>query len=164
MKLLRMIFLLVVGFAVYAVLDTKNDRDHVSELKSKPQSELSDNDKRDLAEADKAEKERLNRKKVYEEEQRKESLKNKPQRDFVELQLKVRMACEDTARSRLKYPDSFRDEQHEDGVSDESGKKVYYYTLHYSAINAFNARSTSTIECYADVGKPDNKVTYRLFD
>lgn len=164
MKVLRLLLFFVIGFAIYAAMDTKEDRGHISDLKSKSTNQLTNSDKEELVEADKSEKARLVRKEQYDEEQRKEALRNKPKRDFLELQLNVRIACENTARSLLKFPDSYEDVQHEDGVSDETGKSVYFFTLHYSAVNAFNVRSTSTIECYADVGDPNNKITYRSFE
>lgn len=134
------------------------------ELKSKPLSELSQQDREFIkkTEDDRAKAE-SDRKEYQLEEKRKEEA-DRPRRELMELQIAVRSACEDTARSQLNYPDSYDDEQYEDGIDSQDGRKFYYYTLHYSGTNAFNVRSTHTIECYGTIGDESRKVTYRKFN
>ena len=50
------------------------------------------------------------------------------------------------------------------GVDNQNGKQVYYFTLDYSGINAFNVRGSHTIECYGTIGDPSHSVTYRTFN
>lgn len=163
-KMIRILLLAVIAFAAYAIFDTDKNNQRYEELKTKDKKELTSGDIAFLSEMKKRDAEAEVRRKNHEKEMAAEEKRNKPQRELLELKLAVRVACEDTAKSRLKYPDSFEDEQHEDGVSNESGKNIYYYTLHYSSVNSFNVRSVSTIECYGMVGDPERRVTYRTFD
>lgn len=164
MRILRLLLICVVGFFVYAALDTSNDREHIAELRKKDPSLLTDQDKLDLTAAVKEEKEAEKRRIAHEKEERAEREKNQAQTQALETQLNTRIACEDIARGKLRFPDSYQDESHEDGVSKIDGKDQYYFTLHYSGVNAFNVRSTSTIECYSPLNSRGEKVTYRSFD
>lgn len=164
MRILRLLLICVVGFFVYAVMDTNKDREHIAELRKKDTSLLTDQDRLDLKAADKEEKEAEKRRIAHEKEQREERKKNQAQTQKLENQVNTRVACEGVARGKLRFPDSYQDEAHEDGESKIDGKDQYYFTLHYSGVNAFNVRSTSTIECYSPLNSRGEKVTYRSFD
>lgn len=160
----KKIILVVILAVGYVIGNGSNENKKYEELKAKSSTELTKEDKsfirkiedeRSAAEADR---------KKYQLEQKKKDDADKPRRELMELQLAVRMACHDTASSLLKYPDSFEDEQHEDGIDKQGDKNVYYFTLHYSGVNAFNVRDIHTIECYGTVGDPSHRVTYRTFN
>ncbi|KHM28130.1 hypothetical protein [Klebsiella aerogenes] len=148
----------------YFIGNGVNENNKYDELKSKKTSELSQDDREFIKKVDgeraKAEGERQQ----YQAEQKEREESDRPRRELMELQLAVRSACHETALSLLKHPDSYKDEQHEDGLDKQGDKTVYYFTLHYSGVNDFNVRSTSTIECYGTVGDKNQKVTYRTFN
>lgn len=82
----------------------------------------------------------------------------------VLLKNEVIFTCKDIARSSLSLPDTFETEQTESGIDEKNGKQVYYFTLHFSGMNAFNSRITHTIECYGTVGDKNRTVTYKTFN
>ena len=154
--------LILVG--AYYFGQANEEHQKYDDLKSKSPSELSSEDKAFISRIDNERaKAELNRQKYQQEEREKEG-RDKPRRELMELQIAVKMACEDTAKGLLNYPTSYEKEQQEDGVGDKSGKKIYYYTLHYSGVNAFNVRIINTIECYGTIGDPSRQVTYRTFN
>ena len=160
----KKMILVAILAAGYFIGNGANENKRYEELKAKQPSDLTQDDKSFIKKIEdgrsKAEEER----KQYQLEQKKKDEADRPRREFMELQLAVRMACHDTASSLLKYPDSFKDEQHEDGIDNQEGKDIYYFTLHYSGVNSFHVRSTHTIECYGTIGDPSHSVTYRTFN
>ncbi|WP_134705378.1 hypothetical protein [Rahnella sp. CJA17(1/100)] len=166
------IFLAFIGLLYYGTAEKNKDNDRYNSLKGKPLSELSIEDKsfleiRKKEEAEKATREALQRKEAAASAQKaKEKGKEgraEPLSEQVLLQNEVIFTCNDLARNMLAYPDSYSKEQTESGISNENGKKVYYYTLHFSGLNAFNARVIHTIECYGTIGDQSRRVTYRTF-
>ncbi|HBQ0466801.1 hypothetical protein [Klebsiella aerogenes] len=160
-KKIALVVIIAIGYFIGHGVNENNKYD---ELKSKKTSELSLDDKAFIKKIDeeraKAEADRHQ----YQIEQKKKEDADRPRRELMELQLAVRGACHETALSLLKHPDSYKDEQHEDGLDKQGDKTVYYFTLHYSGVNDFNVRSTSTIECYGTVGDKSQKVTYKTFN
>lgn len=80
------------------------------------------------------------------------------------LKNEVIFTCKDIARSSLSLPDTFETEQTESGIDENNGKQIYYFTLHFSGMNAFNSRITHTIECYGTIGDKKRTVTYKTFN
>ncbi|MCC3717984.1 hypothetical protein LLP99_16950 [Rouxiella badensis] len=167
------IFLVVVGLLYYGSAEKSKENERYNSLKSKPISELSSDDRsfiqlKDKEAAEKKISEALQRKKDAANElkakKREEENKPKPLSEQVLLQNEVIFTCNDLAKNMLSYPESYNTEQTESGISDESGKKTYYYTLHFSGLNAFNVRGIHTIECYGTVGDRSRQVTYRTFN
>lgn len=152
----------IILIAAYFIGKGNEEHKKYDDLKSKPQSELTQDDRDFIRKTEderaEAEADRIS----YQLEQKKKDEADKPRRELMELQIAVRVACEDTAKSQLKYPGSYSSEQHEDGIEKENNS--YYYTLHYSGVNAFNVRSTHTIECYGTLGDKSHNVTYRTFN
>lgn len=161
----KKVFLVVLLAAAYFIGRGNEDHKKYDDLKNKPQSELTQEDrdfiKKTEDERAKAEVERKNYQR--EEAKSKEASKAKPLSEQELLQNDVIFACRDIARGSLNSPDSFEIEQSESGIDEQTNKKVYYYTLHYSGVNAFNVRSTHTIECYGTLGDKSHNVTYRAF-
>lgn len=158
--------ILLVAFlgVAYFIGNGVNEHNKYDELKSKKAEELTQEDKSFIQKVESERAEAEKDRQQYQLEQKKKNEEDKPRRELMELQIAVRSACQDTASSLLKYPDSFKDEQHEDGIDKQSDKNVYYFTLHYSGVNAFNVRSTHTIECYGTVGDRNRTVTYKTFN
>ncbi|MBD3743992.1 hypothetical protein IE980_16145 [Klebsiella pneumoniae] len=61
------------------------------------------------------------------------------------LQNDVIFACKDIARNSLNYPDSFEVENTNSGIDNQNGKQIYYFTLDYSGVNAFDVGARYTI-------------------
>ena len=162
----KKIVLAVIVVVGYLIGNHSNDSKKYEELKNNDPSSLSQDDKsfiktiedgRAKAEADRRD---------YQKEQvaEKEKTKPKPLSEKVLLQNDVIFTCKDIARNSLNYPDSFEVENTNSGVDNQNGKQVYYFTLDYSGVNAFNVRGSHTIECYGTIGDPSHSVTYRTFN
>lgn len=162
----KKIVLVVIVVLGYLIGNHANDDKRYEELKSKEPSSLSQDDKLFIKTVDdermKAEAERRGYQKKMEVEKERE--KPKPLSEKVLLQNDVIFTCKDIARNSLNYPDSFEVENTNSGVDNQNGKQVYYFTLDYSGINAFNVRGSHTIECYGTIGDPSHSVTYRTFN
>lgn len=148
----------------YFIGNGANENKRYEELKAKPPNALTQDDKSFIKKIEDGRSAAEEDRRQFQLEEKKKEDADKPRRELMELQLAVRTACHNTALSFLKYPKSFKDEQHEDGIDKQGEKKVYYFTLHYSGINAFNVRSIHTIECYGTVGDQSHQVTYRTFN
>ncbi|MBD3720721.1 hypothetical protein IE992_01295 [Klebsiella pneumoniae] len=96
--------------------------------------------------------------------QRRKGKNQNPYRKKILLQNDVIFACKDIARNSLNYPDSFEVENTNSGIDNQNGKQIYYFTLDYSGVNAFNVRGTHTIECYGTIGDLSHSVTHKIFN
>lgn len=161
-KMLRIALLAVLGFAAYAILDTKQDEEKVEQAQSKSAESRNESDKAVIRTAEEKEAARLKRKAAYEKERADEAKKNQLPDDVL-AKNNVIFACKDIARNSLSRPDTFDTEQTESGIDDSVSPKQYYFTLHYSGLNDFNVKVIHTIECYGSLTKPDGEVTYRMF-
>lgn len=161
-KMLRIALLAVLGFAAYAILDTKQDEEKVEQAQSKSAESRNESDKAVIRTAEEKEAARLKRKAAYEKERADEAKKNQLPDDVL-AKNNVIFACKDIARNSLSRPDTFDTEQTESGIDDSVSPKQYYFTLHYSGLNDFNVKVIHTIECYGSLNKPDGEVTYRMF-
>ena len=150
----------------YHFWQSNEDQRKYDELITRPVSTLSQEDKEFIKyREDKRAKDEAEMKQYRAEEKRKkEANKAKPLSEQVLLQNDVIFSCNEVARRTLSFPDSFEVEQTESGIDDNGESKIYYYTLHYSGINAFNARGIHTVECYGTVGDREHKVTYKTFN
>ena len=162
----KKVVLVVLLAAAYIIGRGNEEHKKYDELKSKPLSELSQQDREFIkkTEDDRAKAESDRREYQLEEKRKKESSKAKPLSEQELLQNDVIFSCNEMARNALNYPDSFKIDHTKSGIDNQQGSKVYYYTLDYSGVNAFNVRSTHTIECYGTIGDESRKVTYRKFN
>lgn len=162
-KKITLLAILAVG---YFISDGAQDNQKYESLKAIPPKELTPNDKAFIK---KIEDERsageTERKQHQLGKKRKEEQDSpKPLSEQELLQNEVIFTCEGIARSYLNHPDSYQRERTESGIDQQEGEKVYYFTLHYSGVNAFNVRSIYTIECYGMIGDKKHNVTYRTFN
>ncbi|CDH33905.1 hypothetical protein [Xenorhabdus bovienii] len=171
-KILQILLLLVIGFAVYMHYETEEIREHIVQLKSKPASQLTTQEKQELAEHEKIEKERQARRIANEKEEKKRKaeeerkakeyyLAHKDEIDRKKFQTRVFGECDETAQASLKYPKYY---EHERSSFSEgrgsNGKSFYYVTITFSGVNAFNVRSERTIQCYGDLNDYDAPIGY----
>lgn len=162
----KKVFLAVIVVVGYLIGNHENDDKRYEELKGKEPSSLTQDDKSFIKTVDderlKAEVERRDYQKIQEAER--EKAKPNPLSEKVLLQNDVIFACKDIARNSLNYPDSFEVENTNSGIDNQNGKQIYYFTLDYSGVNAFNVRGTHTIECYGTIGDPSHSVTHKIFN
>ncbi|WP_456309769.1 hypothetical protein [Serratia proteamaculans] len=154
---------LILVLAYYFGQGQENQQKY-EDLKSKDPALLSLEDKKFIAKVESERAKTELERKEYQRKEREKEEKDKPRRELMELQIAVRMTCVDIAKGLMKYPKSYEEEQSEDGIDNQNGKKIYYYTLHFSGVNAFNVRGINTIECYGNVGDTSHHVTYRAFN
>lgn len=161
-KMLRIALLAVIGFAVYAIVDTSQEEEQANQARNKSAESRTESDKKAIQSAEEKESARLKRKAAYEKELAEESKKNQLPNEVL-AKNNVIFACKDIARNTLNRPDTFDAEQTESGIEKTGSKNQYYFTLHYSGLNDFNVKVIHTIECYGDLAKPNGQVTYRMF-
>lgn len=153
----------IVLLVAYFIGNGVNNQQKYDELKSKPASELTDEERDFVKETEDARQQAEQDRSNYQAEEKKKAEADRPRRALLELQAMVRSSCEETASSTLNYPKSYEHEQHEDGFDERSDGKYYFFTLHYSGVNSFNVRSVHTIECYGKVGDIKTPITYKIF-
>ncbi|WP_338805122.1 hypothetical protein WDV76_08845 [Xenorhabdus griffiniae] len=181
-KILQLLLLLVIGFAVYMYYETERIREHTAYLKSKPVSQLTDKEKQELARHEKIEEERQARRAEHEKEEQKRKLEEKQRKaeeerkaheyylahkDEIERdKLKTRMyaACRDIPKLSLKYPKTYE----EDNVILEErtleDRPIYYLYIEFSGTNAFGVRMGQKFQCYRYLDDPKAPIMHSFYN
>ncbi|PHM61180.1 hypothetical protein [Xenorhabdus ishibashii] len=174
-KTLQLLLLLVIGFAIHLYYETEKGREHIAQLKSKPASQLTTQEKQELAEHEKIEKDRQTRKIAHEKEEKKRKaeeerkareyyLANKDEIEREKLKTRMYIACRDIPKLSLKYPKTYE----EDNVILEErkldGRPIYYLYIEFSGTNAFGVRMSQKFQCYRYIDDLKSPITHSFYD